>query len=117
MATKAKVKDIGFGIKAPEKTCNDKNCPFHGHIKVRGRSFVGKVIRAKMQKTVVIEFERRVYVKKYERYLKKRTRIKAHNPSCIDAREGDIVKIMETRPISKTKSSVVVQILKKAEEA
>ena len=40
---------------------------------------------------------------------KKRTRLHAHNPSCIDAKEGDTVKIMECRPLSKTKKFVVIE--------
>jgi len=112
MAKKTQVKNIGLDIKHPESSCSDKNCPFHGSIRVRGRSFVGKVIRAKMQNTLIIEFERRVYIKKYERYMRKKTRIKSHNPECIGAKEGDVVKVIETKPISKTKSSVVVEIIK-----
>jgi hypothetical protein len=48
-------------------------------------------------------------IPKYERFSTKRTRLKAHNPDCIKAKEGDIVTIMETRPISKTKSFVVIK--------
>jgi small subunit ribosomal protein S17 len=108
-----KSKNIGMGIIAPEKSCEDNNCPFHGNIKVRGRTFTGTVISAKMQKTVNIEFMRKEIMPKYERYTKKRTRIKAHNPDCISATEGDIVKIAETRPISKTVNFVIIENLGK----
>jgi len=81
----------------------------------RGRSFVGKVVRAKMHKTVVVEWERRVLIPKFERYEKRRSKVNAHNPEDIDAKEGDIVRIEETRPISKTKSFIVTEILQKAE--
>ncbi|MCC7575066.1 30S ribosomal protein S17 [Candidatus Woesearchaeota archaeon] len=83
-------------------------------ISTRGRTFTGTVISDKMTKTVTVEWERRKYVKKYERYEKRRTRIKAHNPETINAEKNDIVKIEETRPISKTKNFVVTQIIKKA---
>ena len=79
----------------------------------RGREFVGTVISARMQKTVTVEWERRKYIQKYERYLKARTRIKAHNPSTLAAEEGDVVRIRECRPLSKTKSFVVVEKLGK----
>jgi len=82
-------------------------------LKIRGRTFVGTVISSKMQKTVTVEWERRHYLKKYERYEKRRSKIKAHNPPLINAKEGDVVKIMECRPLSKTKNFVVVEILGK----
>ncbi len=89
--------------------CNDKNCPVHGSIKVRGNVFTGKVISAKPAKTVTIERKIIEFVPKYERYKKVRSRIHAHNPPCINAKEGDIVRIGETRKISKTKSFVVLE--------
>ena len=64
-----------------------------------------------MQKTVNVEWEWQNYLRKYERYEKRRSRVKAHNPSCINANEGDIVRIMECRPLSKTKNFVVVEVL------
>ena len=98
-----------MSIASPKETCDDKNCPFHGNTKVRGRTFVGFVKSEKKKKTVAVEFERREYVPKYERYAKKFTRIKAHNPDCIAAQKGDLVKVIETRPLSKTKNFVVVE--------
>ena len=64
-------------------------------VSIRGRTFTGVVIADKMQKTATVEWERKKLVPKYERYLKKRTRIKAHNPSNINAKKVDIVKVME----------------------
>ena len=103
-------KKIGLkGISAPEHDCKDKNCPFHGDLKLRGRMFKGIVKSAKMDKGVVIEFDKMYIIPKYERFSTKKTRIKAHNPDCIKAKEGDFVTIMETRPISKNKSFVVIK--------
>lgn len=82
-------------------------------ISTRGRTFTGTVIRDKMSKTVTVEWERRKYIPKYERYEKRRTRVKAHNPENINAKEGDIVKIKETRPLSKTKNFIVIEIVDK----
>ncbi len=99
---------IGIKIKEPEKTCDDPNCPWHGHLKVRGVILRGKVVSTAMQKTVVVERERLHYVPKYERYEKRTSRYKAHLPPCIDVKKGDEVIIMECRPLSKTKHFVVV---------
>lgn len=103
-------KNIGIDVKAPEKECNDGKCPFHGSIKLHGRVFVGKVVKNVFQKTTTIEWPRRIYVPKYERYEKRRTRVKAHVPDCLNVKFGDEVKIMETRPLSKTKNFVLIEI-------
>ena len=78
-------------------------------IRTRGRTFTGIVIDAKMQTTATVEWPRRKYVTKYERYETSRTRVKAHNPQDIDAKKGDIVKITECRPISKTKHFIIIE--------
>lgn len=85
-------------------------------LSTRGRKFTGTVISDKMSRTVTVEWERRKFIKKFERYEKRRTRIKAHNPDEIDAEKGDVVLIEETRPISKTKNFVVTKIVKKLNE-
>lgn len=82
------------------------------NIKTRGRTFKGIVVSDKAQRTVTVEWNRRVYVPKYERYQKKRSKVKAHNPEEIDAKEGDEVIIKECRPISKTKKFIVVEVIK-----
>jgi len=101
---------------AEEKKCEDEKCAVHGHIKVRGNVFTGKVISSRMQKTVTVERNITRKVPKYERYKKVRTKIKAHNPLCINAKEGDFVRIGETRKLSKTKNFVVLEILKEKSE-
>src|SRR3989344_1897613 len=78
-------------------------------IKTRGRTFTGVVVEDKMQLTATIEWGRRKYVTKYERYETARTRLKPHNPVEINAKKGDIVKIVECRPISKTKKFTIVE--------
>lgn len=93
-------------------SCVDRNCPIHSSIKTRGRVFEGKVIKAKMAKTITIEWPRRFYLSKYERFEKRRSRVKAHNSACIGAKQGDRVRIAECRPISKSKAFVVVEVLK-----
>ena len=97
--------------KTEPRECNDMNCPFHGSLSVRGRQFTGTVISAKMRRTAVIEFERLNFLKKYERYEKRRTKLKVHNPDCINAKEGNVVRIVECRPLSKTKNFAIVEKL------
>ena len=108
-----KSKNIGINVKLPKQKCVDENCPFHGNLPCRGRSFTGVIVSDKMYKTAVVEWVRRYYLRKYERYEKRRTKVKVHNPSCINAKEGDIVTIIECRPLSKTKNFVIVENLGK----
>jgi small subunit ribosomal protein S17 len=103
-------KDAGMGFVSPSKSCVDVHCPFHGDIRLHGRVFQGKVIKKNAHKTINVEWQRIAYLGKFERYSKSRSRVKAHNPECIDANVGDIVTLVETRPISKTKKFVVVRI-------
>ncbi len=106
-------KNIGINVKAPTKTCNDKNCPFHGDLKVHGRQIVATVISLKSRKTAKVQWKEIVKLPKYERsYYETRTLL-VHKPSCIDVEVGDVVKIMETRPISKLKHFVIVEVEKK----
>ncbi|MBN1646369.1 30S ribosomal protein S17 [Candidatus Woesearchaeota archaeon] len=89
----------------------DKLLAVYDGIIPRGRTFVGKVVSDRMAKTVTVEWDRRLYSSKYERYEKRRTHVKAHNPGSINAKEGDVVEIQETRPLSKTKCFVVTRVL------
>ncbi len=107
------VKNIGIKVRKPKEKCNDNNCPFHGSLKCRGRIFTGTVISVKMQKTATVGWGRRHFLRKYERYEKRKSMVKAHNPPCINANNGDIVKIIECRPLSKTKNFVIVEVLGK----
>ena len=104
-------KGIGIEAKKPEKICNDVKCPWHGRLSLRGRVFVGKVVSDKANKTAVVKWEYHYYLPKYEAYEKRNTRIVAYNPECINAKKGDMVKIAESRPLSKTKSFCVIEIV------
>ena len=79
----------------------------------RGRTFIGTVLSAKAQQTATVEWERKRYVTKYERFETRRSRVKAHNPIEINAEHGDRVKIAECRPISKTKRFIIIEKLGK----
>ena len=74
---------------------------------------VGKVVSDKMDKTVVVTVEDRVAHKVYKKIIGRTYRLKAHdeNNQC---GVGDIVRVMETRPLSKDKRWRVVEIVEKA---
>jgi small subunit ribosomal protein S17 len=80
-------------------------------ISTRGNEFEGVVTSAKAAKTVTVSWERRRYVKKYERYEKRRSKVAAHVPDEMTVKEGDVVQIKETRPLSKTKHFIVTKIV------
>ena len=102
-------KNIGLQVELPKEECSDKKCPFHGNLKCHGHIFTGVVNSTKMHRTASIEWAWRKYLPKYERYETKRTKVKAHNTPCINAVEGDIVRIMRCRPLSKTKNFVIIE--------
>lgn len=102
---------IGIDVTPPKGECEDKNCPFHGWLKLRGQMLTATVVASKVHKTATVKLTRRHYLPKYQRYEKRDCKIRVHNPLCIDAREGDAVKIMESRPISKTKRFVIIENL------
>ena len=76
----------------------------------RGRIFEGFVVR-KFSKRVAIEFERTVFVQKYERFYKKKTRLHARLPDALEKEIniGDYIQIMETRPLSKIIHFIVIK--------
>ncbi|AQL43552.1 30S ribosomal protein S17 [Halorientalis sp. IM1011] len=100
---------LGLNVERPEEACSDENCPFHGTLSVRGQTLEGEVASTDMDKTVIVEREYDVKVPKYDRFMKRRSRVPAHAPPCVDLEVGDTVRIAETRPLSKTKSHVVVE--------
>ncbi|HHV74431.1 MAG TPA: 30S ribosomal protein S17 [Thermoanaerobacterium sp.] len=75
---------------------------------------IGKVVSNKMQKTIVVAVEDRIRHPLYNKIVRRTKKFKAHdeNNQC---NIGDIVKIMETRPLSKEKRWRLVEIIKKAE--
>jgi len=103
-------KSVGLDVPAPKAECSDVNCPFHGSLPVRGQVITGKVVSDRMMGTVVVEREYLHYIRKYNRYEKRSSRIHAHNPPCLQAKAGELVTIAECRPLSKTKSFVVVEV-------
>lgn len=93
--------------------CTDKNCYVHGTLHVRGRMIQGKVVSTKAKLSAVVERSVTKFIPKYKRWARGKSRILAHNPSCINAALGDTVKIGETRKISKRKAWTVLEVVKK----
>ena len=104
-----------ISLKQPEQTCDDINCPFHGSLSVRGRMLEGEIVSTRMAKSVVVRIQYTRYDNKYERYARMSSRITAHSTPCVDAQVGDMVRIAECRPLSKTKSFVVVEKIESVE--
>jgi small subunit ribosomal protein S17 len=74
---------------------------------------IGLVVSDKMEKTVVVSIERRVQHPVYGKMVRRTKRLKAHDEQN-DAKTGDTVRIMETRPMSKDKRWRVVEIVERA---
>lgn len=74
---------------------------------------VGKVVSDKMEKTIVVAVETKVRHPLYGKTVNRTTKFKAHDENN-DAKIGDIVRIMETRPLSKDKRWRLVEIVERA---
>jgi small subunit ribosomal protein S17 len=78
------------------------------------RTMTGKVVSNKMQKTVAVAIERVVRHPVFGKYVRRTTKLLAHDEANA-CREGDVVSIIECRPISRRKSWRVAEILQRAE--
>lgn len=101
-----------LGIKAPKKPCTDQKCPFHGCLNVKKELAQGIVIKKDAHHSATIEWKRPYFVSKYERYEIRRSRLRVHNPPCLNAQVGQNVLAAKTRPLSKNKTFVILQIIK-----
>jgi small subunit ribosomal protein S17 len=79
----------------------------------RRKMRVGKVVSDRMEKTIVVSIERLVKHPTYGRYVRKRTKFKVHDEKN-ECRIGDVVRFMETRPLSKDKRWRFVGIVERA---
>jgi small subunit ribosomal protein S17 len=73
------------------------------------KSFVGRVVSDKMDKTVVLSVTRRIAHSRYNKVMKRTTKYKAHDEKN-ECKVGDMVRVIETRPISKDKRWKVLEI-------
>jgi small subunit ribosomal protein S17 len=106
-----RARDIGLDVRAPKARCDDRHCPFHGRLPVRGQVLEGTVVSTSMQRTAVVERTLLHFLPKFERYEKRRRRYLAHAPSCLGIEVGHRVRIAETRPLSKLVSFCIVEDL------
>ncbi len=74
------------------------------------RTVEGRVVSNKMDKTVTVLVERQVKHKLYGKYIRRSTKLHAHDEENT-CHEGDVVRLVQTRPLSKTKTWRVVEIL------
>ena len=74
---------------------------------------VGLVVSDKMDKTITVAIERQVKHPIYGKFIRQTTKLKAHDETN-DAGEGDVVRIQETRPLSKTKRWRLIEVVERA---
>jgi small subunit ribosomal protein S17 len=78
------------------------------------RSIEGRVVSNKMNKTITVLVERRVRHPLYGKIVTRRTKLKAHDETN-QCKEGDLVRIEECRPLSRTKSWRLVEVLERGQ--
>ena len=83
----------------------------HSEVKLHRRSMVGIVLSDKMNKTRVVRVERQVKEGMYGKYITKSNKFKAHDEEN-RSKKGDLVNIVETRPLSKEKRWAVQKIIR-----
>lgn len=105
----AKARDIGVDVVAPTQECTDPHCPFHGGFSVRGQIIDGQVVSTRMERSARVQREYLRYMPKYERFEKRTSSYTAHAPPCLQVQVGDVVRMMECRPLSKTVSFVIIE--------
>ena len=77
------------------------------------KTYIGRVISDKMDKTVVLAVTRRIAHTKYNKVVNRTTKFKAHDEKN-ECKTGDLVRFIETRPLSKDKRWKVLEIIEKA---
>ena len=106
-------RNIGVpGVAPPKiKECNDRFCPFHGTTRIRGKITQGIVVSKKSRNTLIIRRDYVQFVKKFQRYERRNSRLSCHLPECLrtEIEIGDLVRVGESRKISKTKAFIVLE--------
>ncbi|TFG02384.1 MAG: 30S ribosomal protein S17 [Promethearchaeota archaeon] len=107
------IRNIGIPGVNPPKTrdCSDKDCPFHGSTRIRGKITQGLVVSKKSRNTVVIRQDYVQFIRKYQRYERRNSRLSCHLPECLndEINVGDMVRVGESRKLSKTKAFIVLE--------
>jgi small subunit ribosomal protein S17 len=78
-----------------------------------GRTVYGRVVSSKMDKSITVKVERRVKHPVYGKYITRSSKVHAHDEAN-ECREGDYVAVLEVRPISKTKTWKLVEVIERA---
>ena len=98
----------------PQQVAPEQVAPEHGTPERAQRKVMrGTVISNKMQKTLVVQVDRKVRHPLYEKFVSRRTRLYAHDENN-EAKVGDVVDVTHTRPLSKMKCWRLVRIVQKA---
>ncbi len=92
---------------------NQEQNPETGTEERRRRVMLGEVVSDKMEKTIVVQVTRRYKHPRYKKYVKERVRYKAHDENN-EARTGDRVRIVESRPLSRDKRWRLQTVIEKA---
>ena len=82
----------------------------------RKRSVTGRVVSARMDKTITVAVERLVQHPVYGKYIRRTTKVHAHDEDNA-CKQGDVVSIVECRPLSKTKAWRLERVLESGEQA
>jgi small subunit ribosomal protein S17 len=113
------IRNIGIpGVNPPKaKDCTDKDCPFHGKTRIRGKITSGIVVSKRSRNSIIIRRDYLHFVKKYQRYERRNTRLACHLPDCLknEINLGDLVRVGESRRVSKTKSFIVLDKISREE--
>ena len=102
---------IVFEMNKEKKSQKEKVLRTAKVVGTRGRIFYGNVIK-KFPNRIVIEFDRSVYITKYERFMKKKTKLHARIPQGMEVEVGDYVKVQECRPLSKIIHFIALEVVK-----
>jgi small subunit ribosomal protein S17 len=99
---------VDDGLEPPSQSSEDLRNSLQ-----KRRTMIGVVVSDKMQKTIVVMIDRRVRHSLYKKYVKKSRRFKAHDETN-DAKIGDLVSLLESRPLSREKRWVLKKVLRRA---
>ena len=110
-----KTEVLGIKVSSKKPETYDKNWPFHGEMAVKKETFVGTVIKKDTHGSATIEWSRTMSVPKYERSEIRTSKMRVHNPVCINAEIGQKVLVAKTRPISKSKHHTILKVFKEKE--
>jgi len=106
-----------FPPKVKAEECKDLSCPYHGKTRIRGKITQGIVVSKKSKNTVIIRHDYVQFIKKYQRYERRNSRLACHLPDCLshEIENGDLVRVGESRKISKTKAFIVLEKISRGE--